>query len=170
MFTDIFINTSAVRKQIATVNDLIGDVEQRTARWDTVKQKMDPEDMALLREAHSNRPLEHLLAMVSETCPLPMWIKDHNGRMIWVNKQYEKQFGEYIGQFDEEHWDQSTAVGFDENDAWVRENMAPMNCVERFVNPKTGDKELIHVVKWPVLVGNEVRVCVAGTGMGRYKE
>lgn len=97
--------------------------------------------------------------------PIPMWIKDKKGVMLYVNKEYEKLFlhpmgktaSDYVGKMDSDIWPADVAAKFKFNDL-----RAHGNTVYTFEELPIKDKVYnLFVIKYPRKTGGEV-IGVAG--------
>ena len=65
-----------------------------------------------------------LLETASNDLPFPMWLKDMDSRMLYLNTEYERNFlqpinktaADYIGKFDRDIWPANLAQEYVEND------------------------------------------------------
>lgn len=154
------------------LSDIFDRIEARESELDRMADKLADSDVFdILVSAHRRRdvrPLRTLIAMVAQECPLPMWIKNHEGRMVWQNDAYREQFCSYVGERDVDAYDEQTASGFDENDQTVAKNKTFVFCAEKINHPTENRSLILQVVKWPVMVGNDAAVCVCGIGLGSF--
>ena len=101
----------------------------------------------------------------------PSWIKGTNGRMLYVNPEYTKQFGikveKYMGNKDEECWDKSVASVFRDNDRLVELTGEQHS----FIEDVTVNDSIVkyRVSKWPVYLNNHL-VGIAGESLGVFSE
>jgi len=151
------------------VNKILENVSVRQKELERLSEQIDGDLGSTWRELQvvaggKDNGLTALLSALIQSCPLPVWIKNDEGRMIYQNDAYIEQYGGYIGGFDSDHYDKQTSKTFDENDTKVRKNRVTLFCTEALHNPKTNNNLLLQVVKWPIVLGNEIHVCVAGVG------
>lgn len=111
-----------------------------------------------------DNPLAPTLALAIEQLPLPFWIKADDGRIIYLNHAYIEQYGEYIGFTDAANWERTIAAGFNESDETVKRTG---KCL--FTTEPIAEGLLLQVVKYPMQMGNELRIAVAGLGLGMYR-
>ena len=108
-----------------------------------------------------------LVGALGSDMPFPMWLKDKEGRMIWLNKAYEDVFllpfdknaSDYIGNTDYQIWSKEIADQYVTNDRKALSSSEPIIRTEII---KIGNiKEEWVVIKYRRVVGNTV-VGVAG--------
>lgn len=91
--------------------------------------------------------------------PWPAWIKAEDGTMVAINPAYAARYGinesTYQGTKDEP-WPPEVRRVFSDNDLEVAKSGVPCTYVERVENPKTGQRENITVVKFPVYAGPDL--------------
>ena len=148
--------------QISETTDLLARITRNISRI---------EELATGTNAlQGHTELASLLAGFAQTAPLPMWIKNRDGQMIWMNDAYLSWYGvnldRYIGHRDSAEWSCDTAASFDENDQRVLDTGRPLVAVEQLWNKKYNETESLQVIKFPLIVENEGHVCVAGLGLG----
>lgn len=95
--------------------------------------------------------------------PLPIWLKDTNGKMLAVNEEYETKIlsirglkaTDYVGKTDFEVWPKETAEEFIAHDRKVARLKRKIEFTE---NWKDDDGNLYEgeVIKYPRFVGNTV--------------
>ena len=85
--------------------------------------------------------------------PIPMWIKDEKGVMLYVNKEYERMFlhplgktaADYVGKLDSDFWPADVAANFRSNDL-----RAQGNAIFTFEQLPIKDKVYnLFVIKYP---------------------
>ncbi len=95
--------------------------------------------------------------------PLPMWLKDTSGIMLFINDEYErlillplgKKARDYIGQTDVEFWGKDIGLPLTQNDQKVMRNKRPEKLTEEW----TGVNDVLHegrIVKYPRFSGKTV--------------
>lgn len=119
------------------------------------------------KQTHIDETSNILAAMV-DACPLPMWIKDTTGSMMFFNESYAKTYGidvmQYINQKDSSIWPKEIADNFVSNDIDVIHTSVGYK-IE--VLPTTNKhkpssaQDYITVVKWRVTYEGQV-IGVAG--------
>jgi hypothetical protein len=103
--------------------------------------------------------------------PLPMWMKDVNGKMVYFNKLAEDAFlipmnvtlDDYIGKTDHDVWKEEIANEFTSNDKEVMRNNKEKRVIERYPNG-SGDFYYVDVLKYPRTIKNKV-IGVAGVAL-----
>lgn len=95
--------------------------------------------------------------------PIPMWLKDLTGKMLILNKAYEKSFLEprgfhstdYIGKSDIDVWDESTCTIFAYSDNMIRKGKdVYYTTVDIPFTDSYTDKWI--VVKYPRLINGDI--------------
>lgn len=175
------LGLSLLRHDRTKISETIGRVESRLQRLEEIETRMKDSDVEEVLGASAcadctgtePRPLQALMALMTQTAPIPMWIKNKEGLMIWYNKAYESQYGapidEYIGQQNTGFWDEDSAKVFDDNDERVKQTLQPLFAFEELYNKRTQETEHLHVIKWPIISRNEALVGVAGLALGIYR-
>lgn len=134
----------------------IAELEQRISELEKDRAMMEARFIAF-RSSH-------------DSSPLPMWIKDSEGRVLACNKAYERAFllprgrtlMEYIGKKDVDVWPEHVAKQFVQNDQTVFRTRKIHDFIEHVTNDK-GEDEPIRVIKYPRLIsGIEDPIGVAG--------
>lgn len=140
----------------------------------TVFEAFKDKDLINQLEFHNNRisqqdtlysnKLTELTAFML-TSPMPAWIKDIDGRMLFCNYTYKKDYGispeSYNAQFDEKFWSKREANCFNENDQKVVSGRKAEKFIERIYNQKIETHQDLEVWKWPITVGGKL-IGVAG--------
>jgi len=151
-------------------------IDHQISRIESIFDKMSEADLESFEKALSNDgPLSGMLAEYCEHAPIPMWMKNREGKMLWFNETYTKVYGDfasvenYIGNSDSVAWSEETVLNFDENDKKVIETMEPVFCIEKLWNSRVKEYELLQVIKWPIAAENKVVVGVAGLGVGFHR-
>lgn len=88
--------------------------------------------------------------------PLPMWLKDTDGTMLFLNKQYEDTFliprgyeaNDYVGHKDDAVWGDEIAVAFQLNDRKVIRSKKPVRTIEPLIDEE-GDTYYCEILKYP---------------------
>lgn len=89
--------------------------------------------------------------------PLATWVKDDDGRMLFISEQYEKLFltpigktrAEYIGNTDEVIWGEETAKDFRAHDQIVRNSNKVWVGVENHEHMGVNIFEKFYFMKYP---------------------
>jgi PAS domain S-box-containing protein len=102
-----------------------------------------------------------------DNSPTFAWIKDEQGRYVYISKTFERRFGvrleDWRGKTDAELWPEEIARPFRENDFAVLQSGLPMQILEEPRNPD-GSKSIFLNTKFPMSSGNGERF-VAGIGL-----
>lgn len=104
-----------------------------------------------------------------ENCPLPTWCKDVNGTMVWINNEYEQQWGIksslYEGRTDYDVWPPDVAAHFRRHDQLVIAQKRTLLTVEEVpdnVRDPDGTRRKWRIWKFPVLNNQGEVVAVGG--------
>lgn len=105
-----------------------------------------------------------LLESAQDTLPFPMWLKDMQFKMLYLNKEYEKKFltpmgknaTDYIGKYDEDVWGEEQGDVYRKHDMMAVMNRKVWSGVEPGV-----DGEKLRVVKW-IRYAGEHPIGIAG--------
>lgn len=91
------------------------------------------------------------------THPMPAWVKDLEGRMMFCNESYERHYGisptVYNDNFDKHVWSKEEAAKFRENDLIVEKQRKQKRFKEKIFNEKKECYQELDVLKWPVAIG-----------------
>ena len=87
--------------------------------------------------------------------PLPTWLKDVSGKMLFINKEYEDLFlnpngislEDYIGYTDHDVWPESVADSFTKHDMLVIRTKKPTRVIE--IIDISGVRTWLEVLKYP---------------------
>lgn len=86
------------------------------------------------RLEHAFRDIQQRFEQFMDNNPAIAWMKDEQGRHVYLNKTYEKRFGvtlnEWFGKTDFELWPQEIAQNFWENDQSVLASGKPVETIE----------------------------------------
>lgn len=116
------------------------------------------EEIALLQREKISVNSRFLAFLQShDSCPLPMWIKDLNGRYLAVNEAYEKEYllekdltiEKVLGKTDADVWPEHVANEFGDNDKKVLMYSVVMDTTET-VPDGVDHKKQIRIIKYPV--------------------
>ena len=152
---------SEIEKLRIRVDDLQGTVDE-----------LEKENRQLHIDIEQVRTNFVLLEASNLHLPLPYWIKDRSGRMLFINESYEKEFNAnldaYKGKTDIEYWSdvlgpvEGKLVGqeYQKNDSYVMESGQVWKGWET-VRRAQGDLVKYRIVKFPVLF-NQIIIGVAG--------
>lgn len=96
-------------------------------KFDKLNSKYGKLEEKLERSISENEDLRQTINSLKESypdLPVPIWLKDHNGMMLSLNREYEDAFllpqgktrSDYIGHYDEDIWGEEIANIFRAND------------------------------------------------------
>ena len=97
-----------------------------------------------------------ILSSSHDSSPLPQWIKDEDGKVIAVNKSYEKLYltprgyarEDYLHHTDRAVWPDDVAAAFAVNDKIVWSEQRTID-VEEPIEFPSGERRLVRVIKYP---------------------
>lgn len=115
---------------------------------------------------------ENYLARAWNSSPIPMWIKDINGVMVFLNDAYCTIYGinkdDYIGKTDDVIWGREAAEHFKKLDDKVLEGGEVEYSIEDVPNKQTSRQfDKCHVIKFPIFDGPRI-VGIAGMITGVF--
>ena len=101
--------------------------------------------------------------------PLPVWLKDTEGKMLFVNSEYERMILEpvnktsedYIGCTDYEIWPQEVAATFRRNDQEVMRKKKPIEFIEKWYGAN-GVKIEGRLLKYPRFLNRNTVIGIGG--------
>lgn len=104
-----------------------------------------------------------------QNSPLPMWCKDTDGRMIWINETYTMTWGiksvEYEGRLDADIWGEEIAKSFRLNDLTVIMEKTTLYTRESVPKDRRKPQENIedwHIWEFPVFDSEKKVIAVGG--------
>lgn len=119
--------------------------------------KQIEEKLLELQRENSNLKTSLLMFESSHSdIPLPMWLKNEKGMVLFANKHYEDMFlkpigksiSDYVGNTDFHVWPRDVALQFRAHDAQVIRNKAPLRVIEEII-VEDGRKLYLDVLKYP---------------------
>lgn len=111
------------------------------------------------------------LSAVKNDLPVPVWLKDNNGKMLFVNSEYERLFlfpinktkADYIGKYDSDIWPKETAEEYRANDIKAMQSNGPLYTVEQI--PMVGTlRKSLQVIKYVQRKEGSI-IGIGGVGM-----
>lgn len=134
----------------------ISSLERRIYQLETEAAVMEARFMAF-RSSH-------------DSSPLPMWIKDAEGKVLACNKAYETIFlkprgyalADYLGHYDRDVWPDHVADEFARNDREVLAKCVTLDTTENVTNAEGKDLP-VRIIKYPRnITGIETPIGAAG--------
>ena len=136
------------------------------ARVDELRQRLDKTEAECgvllgkvgMLERENARLLTQFVILSSshDSSPLPQWIKDEDGKVIAVNRAYEKLYlvprgyrvADYLHHFDGDVWPKEVAAAFRVNDEEVWRTHKTVD-VKEPVEFASGETRLVRIIKYP---------------------
>ena len=108
--------------------------------------------------------------------PVPIWLKDTNGVMLFLNEEYErkilqpigKTMDDYIGKKDSDVWGDITGKMFTDNDKKVMRLKKPVQFIETWEG-LNGDVFQGVLIKYPRFLNNKTVIGIGGLIMNIKK-
>lgn len=154
---------------IAAILSAVGGIYFGWLKINREKKEMKAWLNAKVRQANGV-PIAYI-----ESLPFPGWIKDEEGRYIFVNQEYAREYNTRLadieGRTDFELWDQDTASAFVHNDRQVMIDKTRLEFVQEYPkqmgkHPLPGcAKKRWKVVKWPIFGDAGKLVAVGGVAV-----
>ena len=131
--------TSDFQVVIENYKTLLDKFEEKIANLEFEISEMRKVERLQSDELSSLRSQLLIFESSHSDIPLPMWLKDQNGKMLFVNRYYEDTFLipfgktgiEYVGKTDYDIWSKEVADGFVKNDQEVMRNGDHMTFIEK---------------------------------------
>lgn len=161
------------------VEETFESMQHRIATLEEKDARQSEEIVVLRKELEQMRNKERDLLLRVEQfesanleLPLPMWFKDLEGRMLFVNSFFEREMllprgfsaKSLVGNYDSAVWDEETARRNEHHDALVRANRVPWEGVEIFPDIHGILRRWI-VVRYPRFISSGIMVGVAGVAI-----
>lgn len=152
-------------------NSLIKEYKGLVIQYKNQVEKLEERVRIVEREIKAkDSELAHLKSqlMIFESShgdvPVPIWLKDTSGVMLYLNDEYERQIlnpigktrEDYIGKTDAEVWPEDVAKSFREHDTEVMRKKKPLTFQEEWY----GSNDVAYVgevVKYPRFMNNTGR-------------
>lgn len=101
--------------------------------------------------------------------PVPIWLKDTNGVMLFLNEEYErlllnpigKTSEDYIGHKDKDVWGEATGKIFTDNDKKVMREKKPIEFTEKWIGLNGVEFEG-RLIKYPRFLNNRTVIGIGG--------
>lgn len=156
--------------QVVNASKLRDDLEARVKTLEHAKAEL--ERRCNLLEVENQRLLTQFIILSSshDSSPLPQWVKDDEGRVLAVNRAYERMFliprgykvADYLHHTDESVWPQEIAEEFRRNDQEVWKRREVMDLLEN-IQHSSGEVKKMRIIKYPRYAdGIEQPIGIAG--------
>lgn len=137
-----------------------------------LENKLEDYRLRELRNLAKVTTLENQLILFESShidIPLPVWMKDTEGKMLFLNKRYEDMFltpmglsmGDYIGNKDKAVWSLEVAKKFGVNDKIVIRTKKPLRVIEA-VDDGAGNIFYVDSLKYPRTTANGKVIGISG--------
>jgi PAS domain-containing protein len=148
---------------IAEYKIMRNDMQQRILEIESELSRVKEVESRQREEIITLRNQLNLFESSHIDIPLPMWMKDTEGKMLFLNSQYEDTFliprgynmSDYIGYKDHAVWSKQIADEFVKNDAKVIRTKKPNKTIE-LLESVTGEAYWAEVLKYPRTINNKV--------------
>jgi PAS domain-containing protein len=148
-------------------------IEEYKILRESLQKRVDclEDDIERLREVNTHQreeivTLRHQLQLFESShvdIPLPMWMKDIKGKMLFLNSQYEETFllprgynsGDYVGYKDHAVWSKEVSDDFAKNDAKVVRYKKPIKNIEK-LDDGSGGVTYCEILKYPRTINGKV--------------
>lgn len=182
-FIAVYLNNKLANRKEGT-NEFQVLVNEYKSIADGLNKRIDglEDEIKVLRERENQQALEivklrnQLIIFESSAIdiPLPMWMKDKEGKMMFLNDHYEDAFliprgytmNDYIGNDDTSVWSDEVAKEFIKNDKEVMRTKKYVRSMETLENVN-GDKYLVEILKYPRLINRDV-IGISGIVLKTY--
>jgi two-component system, cell cycle sensor histidine kinase and response regulator CckA len=141
-------------------------VEQRTVELAQAKVHLTAELAERVRAEEAFRKSEHRFDLFMAHLPAAAFLKDAEGRYIYVNEAWKRQFKEvpeWLGKTSAELWPAETAAIFAASDEAVKKNLQPVQVIETETQSPTPRTLLVH--KFVVSVDPDGRPVLGGISL-----
>lgn len=143
-------------QQIKWRDDRIENLEKSEAENKKKIEELQHEVTSLRLEAESLKTRFIIFQSTHDSAPIPMWIKDNNGRVLSANKAYEDLFlkprgytlMDYVNKDDFSVWPKDIADEFRLNDQRVHKDGKVWDGEETVVN-EAGVRYQCRIIKYP---------------------
>lgn len=148
------------------IEEYKGLVKDYKAELDELRKDVDILKVELNTKEIEVRQLRNQLMIFESShadIPVPIWLKDTNGTMLFLNKEYErnllhpvgKNMDDYIGHTDSEVWGDEVGQQFRDHDLKVMRKKQSIEFEETWQGPN-GKIYTGKVIKYPRFLGNTV--------------
>lgn len=136
-------------KRISELEDLEKEGREKIRQLEVKVHKLE-------LEAESMKTRFLIFQSTHDSAPVPMWIKDLNGKVLAANQAYEDLFlkprgyllQDYVGHHDSAVWPEDVATEFTNNDERVRKDGLIWDGKETIIN-EAGARYQCRVIKYP---------------------
>lgn len=154
LMTELRENNTQLRADLASLRDRVLDLEAQNRT-----------------QAQTIRTLQRYVIQLETaqiSLPMPMWVKDRGGVILFANKAYEEEhltergftLDDYVGNRDESVWPDIVADEFRRHDALVLQRGKVWRGFEHIEQPD-GSLAPMRIMKWPIMLDGIV-VAIGG--------
>lgn len=163
-------NAKIQREQIAWKSERIAKLENDAQRDEEKIASLERRIAQLEKEGAVMEARFMAFRSSHDSSPLPMWIKDAEGKVLACNKAYETVFlkprgytlADYLGHYDRDVWPDHIADQFARNDHDVLANGVTIDTTENVTNAEGKDLP-VRIIKYPrCITGIEAPIGAAG--------
>jgi two-component system, cell cycle sensor histidine kinase and response regulator CckA len=137
-----WVVTQEANAQLTRLNEM---VQIRTHELDRANAELWKEIAERRTAEEVLRDSEERFRAFMDNSPVIAYIKDHDGRYVYLNRQFETQFGmtmaEWVGRTDAEAWPQHIAEPIRANDIAVFNSEQPREFIEKIPVPNGSSDE-----------------------------
>lgn len=156
-------NLSEFEQLINEYKELRNQLKSRVDHLESELERLKETERKQREEIVSLRNQLNLFESSHVDIPLPMWMKDTDGKMLFLNSNYEDMFllprgynsSDYIGYKDHAVWSKEVADGFSKNDAKIMRTKRPFRSLER-LDDVNGGTMWCEFLKYPRIINNKV--------------
>lgn len=156
-------NLSEFEQLINEYKELRNQLKSRVDHLESELERLKETERKQREEIISLRNQLNLFESSHVDIPLPMWMKDTDGKMLFLNSNYEEMFllprgynsSDYIGYKDHAVWSKEVADAFTRNDAKIMRSKKPFRSLEQ-LDDVNGGTMWCEFLKYPRIINNKV--------------